>query len=685
MARAVKLSPSLITLLVPIALADHVPEVIVIGKQQQLEVEVSSLDTPEPDTSALLRKFAGANVNSNGPVSGIHQYRGMFGSRVDVNVDGMHITSGGPNLMDPPLHYAPAAMLDTLTIYRGAAPVSIAQESIGGALVANTADGDFGATDDWGVNGHILLGGQTVNQGWTGQGLIAAANDTHKFYASGLLEKANDARFNDGRIRPSEYERKRADLGYSFSSDGHTLELAYGRTETGDAGTPALAMDIKSINANLYRGKYRFANQHWALEASLHGNQVDHAMTNFHLRQAPGSDARWRQNDADSRAAGYRLVAEFFTANAVWRVGTDGQFDSHNSDIINPNNSGFFVSNFNHAQRHVLGVFGESELRFGSDWQLHAGLRYNQVSSDTDEVGASMAMMMPPVANLAARFNEADRHQRDNNVDWVIRSNWSPLDNWRFTAALSRKTRSAAYQERFLWLPLQATGGLADGRNYVGSLDLNPEIGHEIELGFDWETDHVELNPRIFYRKVKDYIQGTPSDDPTVNMVSVMMGNPNQPLQFNNVDARIYGLDLEWGVALNQRFSLYGLLNYIRGQRQDINDDLYRIAPPNTTLGLRFTGKRWRTSLEGLAYGRQKRVSATNGETETAGYAVVNFSGRVNLTDKLVLSAGINNLLNRNYQDHLAGINRAANDDIARGEKLPGWGRNLFARIRWDF
>lgn len=677
--------PTLISLISVHTFADHVPEIQVVGKEQRMEIEVSSLDTPEPDTSALLRKLPGANVNSNGPVSGIQQYRGMFGDRVDVSVDGMHVTSGGPNLMDPPLHYAPAAMLETLTVYRGVAPVSVAQESIGGAMIADTANGSFADTQDWGVNGNLLLGGQTVNQGWTGQGLLAVANNNHKLHIAGLAEKGNDAAFNGGKIRPSEYERKRADIGYAFGQGGHDLELAYTRTETGDAGTAALPMDIESIDGDLYRAKYRFNTGHSALEASVHGNKVDHGMTNFHLREAPADPMRWRRNNAESNAQGFKLMAEYFRGNIAWRAGFDGQWDKHDSLITNPNNAAFFVANFNDASRRVLGIFGEGEFKLNPKWELQAGLRYNQVAADAGEVGSSMQMMMPPVGVLADRFNNADRKQTDNNVDWVLRANWSPADNWTYTAAVARKSRSASYQERYLWLPLQSAGGLADGRNYVGNLDLKAEVAHELELGFDWETEKARANPRLFYRKINDYIQGTPSTDPVVNMVSMMMGNPNAPLQFNNVDATIYGLDLEWGAVLTDRLDLYGLVNYIRGSRDDISDDLYRIAPPNTTLGLRYSHGRWQSNLETVAYARQTRVSETNGETATAGYAVINLTGRVNLTPSLTLSAGINNLLNRGYQDHLAGINRAVNEDIATGEKLPGWGRNAFARLRWEF
>jgi iron complex outermembrane receptor protein len=70
------------------------------------------------DSGQLLRKAPAANLNSNAPLTGIAQYRGMYGSRISTHVDGSVLSSGGPNWMDPPLSYALAAMLESLVVTR---------------------------------------------------------------------------------------------------------------------------------------------------------------------------------------------------------------------------------------------------------------------------------------------------------------------------------------------------------------------------------------------------------------------------------------------------------------------------------------------------------------------------------------------------------------------------------------
>lgn len=86
------------------------------------------------DTAALLEKVPGANVNRNGPLTGIPQYRGMAGNRVNVSIDGANMKEVGPNSMDPSLSHVPAALTESLTVYRGIAPISSGIDTIGGSM-----------------------------------------------------------------------------------------------------------------------------------------------------------------------------------------------------------------------------------------------------------------------------------------------------------------------------------------------------------------------------------------------------------------------------------------------------------------------------------------------------------------------------------------------------------------------
>jgi iron complex outermembrane receptor protein len=669
----------------------QLPELLVIeeaDKETRFTADPTNTMISRPGTAEMLKRTSGANVNLNGPLTGIAQYRGMFGNRVNVLVDGVNINSGGPNAMDPPLHYLPRPRVGELEIIRGISPVSSGLETIGGTVIANPRRGRFGDTKAFDINGYLDGGAQSVDNGYSVGGVVALANKRHRFEAGGSREDGDDTRFGGGRIASTAYERNTYDLGYDYRSATQKTGIRFFHNDTGKTGTPALPMDIVFFDSDFINGQYHTDIGDLDLTAKLAYSNIDHQMNNFEQREPPPDTSWFRFTNADSQAWYYTLdlVIPLWGGNLTF--GADGNLANHNATIFNPNNATFFVQNFNYIDRDRLGFFGQWRSRVQGGWGTELGLRYTRVEMNAGSVDGTPAQMLPGPQILRDRFNNANRDKKDNNVDLVAKLNYRLRPELRVELGLARKTRSPMYQERYLWLPLQSTGGLADGNNYVGNIDLEPEIAYQLELALDWRSGVFYFSPHTFYQRVDDYIQGTPSDDPTVIMVSTANGDPT-PLQFNNVDAEFYGLDLELGYELISNLHVVGLFSYVRGTRRDIDDNIYRVAPPNGILSLTYERLAWSATLEGEFYAEQNKVSKTNAETTSAGYGLLNLSacyillesGRTNAT----LRAGIDNVLDKTYRPHLNGINRVRNSDVAVGGRLPGPGRNFYARLNVEF
>ncbi len=673
-----------------LAQADHIEELVVVGSHNTRTIDVNSALIISPDTAQLLKAAPGANINGNGPLTGIPQYRGMYGPRVASSLDGHQLSPAGPNWMDPPLSYAAAGQLESLELYRGIAPVSIAQESIGGAITVTTDKGEFTGSDKFSLDGRLIGNAQSVNGGTQLNAAVTASNRNNRIKLAAMTEQGQDADFPGGEILPSEYERQRYAIGYGFRSGAHTVQLDYSYSDTGDTGTPALPMDIEYIEGDIYSLDYHFKpDAAWSLSASVFGSALDHGMTNYHLRPPP-TGAMWRRNITDSDNVGFKLAANIEDASGTWTAGVDGYREIHNSDIDNPNNEMFFVTSFNDAERQILGAFIEREQQWRDHWRFELGARFNAVTTDADEVNGTPAMMMPPAQMLRDAFNSADREQDDNNLDLLAKAWFEATEHLQLYAGIASKHRAPSYQERYLWLPLQATGGLADGFTYTGNIELESEQSRQLELGLDFRNGALSLSPRLFYNDVKDYIQGTPSEVAPANMFVQMMNNMNgtnnpAPLQFTNVDATLYGFDMDWALQLDSHWQVSGLLNYVRGERDDIDDELYRIAPPNASIKLAYTSGNWSVSGENVLYASQDKVSATNNEQRSAGYGVINLRGSWQASPALQLALGVDNLLDKEYADHLSGVNRVRNLDVARGERLPAYGINVFARAVYEF
>ncbi|WP_179957769.1 TonB-dependent receptor domain-containing protein [Exilibacterium tricleocarpae] len=686
-------------LLIPLALAvsaysagvaaqAQLPEIVVV----EAAVEGPEVTTVLPevsvgaDTATLLRRVPGANVNSNGPLTGIAQYRGTFGNRVSVVVDGAVLANGGPNSMDSPLSYVPNGLLRELRVTRGIVSVSAGQETLGGHIEASMRNGSFATGADVDVHSEISTSYSGLNDGISASALVYGANQHHKVAVSASYDNGNDSHYEgDNVIEATEYDRSRYNLHYGYQNDTSEFSLTLGRNETDVSGTPALPMDILYIDSDIATANFATAFDEVTFSGHLSYSHADHLMDNFSLRQAPASPMRFRSTHATGRTLDYALQANLPLLAGELAVGVDVNESIHNADVANPNNPLFAIRNFNDPVRNTYGLFGEWVME-DEDRTLELGLRFNRVSTDADPVSASgmMGMMGNGADALAAAFNSGDRSETFNNTDWVVKYAQRLRKGVGVHLGLARKSRAPSYQEHYLWLPMQSTGGLADGRSYIGNLDLDSEVAHEINLGLSLRSERLVFSPEIFYREIDDYIQGTPTANVTANQVSTMMsGNP--ALQFNNVDAEIYGIDTFYRYQLSDLLHLEGHLSYVRGKRTDVSDNLYRIAPLNGRIGLTYRKPSYSVTLESEFYAGQSDVAAFNNEEKTAGYGLVNLRAFYDLNEQVTLSGGIDNLFDKTHRNHLAGYNRVAGGDLALGDRLYGTGINIYGRVSYRF
>lgn len=676
----------------PLALAEQaIEEVEVLGISSAQQFSVNAAASATADSGDLLKKIPGANANNNGPLSTIAQFRGMYGDRINVSIDGMASHGGCPNSMDSPLSYAPAAMLESLSVYRGIAPVSAAQQSIGGAFEATSKQGSFTSGETFEAHGEIEASAASAASANALFATVTASNNQHKIRIAALDESGDDYEYPDGEVTPTAYDRQRYELGYAFKQGVHTTAVEVIRNETGETGTPALPMDIEYVDTNIAKLGYTMQLDDSKVDFKLQNTDVEHVMTNYHMRENTDT-TKYRRALVEDQGQEAKLVFEAQGAG-IWRYGMDVHHSTHDVSLTNPNNAMFSLVNFNDTDNRINGVFVETEQKLSDSRGFDFGMRVNRVHMSTDEVSFSgmMGMMATHAATLRDAFNDSDRDQAEHNLDLVAKLHQRFGQHWKLSTELSQKTRSPSYQERYLWLPMESTGGLADGYNYMGDPDLDPETAQEINLGLEWQNGPHRVAPRLFYREVKDYIQGTTitpdAGDPVVTAaiaLSTMM-NGMAPLQFSNVDATLYGMDVEWMSQINQSLALRGTLSMVRGERDDINDNLYRISPDNLLVAADYQWRQLLSTIEVAGYNKQTRVSETNNEQETAGYTLVNLHFSYQAPYNLQLGFGVENLFDHEYHDHLGGYNRVSNSDVAVGDRLPGVGRNAYAKLKWTF
>lgn len=676
--------------------AEHsnIEEINITGVQTNamLALEISPKHEPVVDTAALLKKMPGANVNKNGAITGIAQYRGLYGDRVSINIDHAPSLTGGPNAMDAPLSYTPPMLLKSLKIHRGIAPVSVAQESLGGHMAADLDRGEFTNSNEIQFSGGLFSRYNSTSDGFSNGIKSVLTNQKHKVSVLASHDEGDEAHFDhNDEVGGTQYRRSRYDIGYGWKNHDTIVEIFAGRLDTRNTGTPALGMDITHIDSDMTGVNLSKAFGDIVISGSLSYNHVDHGMDNFSQRPDPML-AMYRQNKATAHNTAWSLQAKWpltiGPSEGFLAIGIDGNETVHNSTITNPNNALFEVKNFADVERDGYGIFTEWNGNFGA-WQIETGIRYTRVSMNSGSVSSSgmmgmMGMMGMNADMLAANFNNSNLDEDYNNVDLAFNAKRELNSTITLNVGLGQKNRAPSYQEHYLWLPLPSAAGLADGRSYIGNLDINKETAYEITLGIDWLSEKAWANPQLFYRYIDDYIQGVPSTNVAANIVSTMMsGDP--ALMFDNIDAKMYGADIGYGYKLSDYFSLEGTLSYVRGKRDDKSDNLYRVAPLNNRLALVYINHGIELKIESVLHAKQSKVSVFNDEEKTSGYGIINLLSNYQLTQKLSVSTGVENLFDNYYQDHLAGYNRNSDSDVAVGDRLPGMGRNIYVSFAYNW
>lgn len=695
---------------------DQVEEITVIGRAEFIEKEFTARRSgSNVDPAKLMNQVPGGAASNNGPLTGQIQYRGMFGPRINVRVDGMLIHGGGPNWMAPPLHHIPAGLMEELVVEQGIPSISTGG-GIGGAATALWKRPDYATGNDWEFTGDTELAFGSVDEGTSASGIFGISNDSHRFYVVGSQDEGDNYESARGEVNATQYERSVYGLGYGFRSGVHELNIGTHKIATEDTGTPSLPMDIDWFETEVWNAAYSTEFNGIGFELRVYGSEIDHGMSNYLLRQAPdfsslplppfvGDDKRRVLTDSEER--GFKLALDWDLRGGTAIVGIEGKDATHNATVYDPDFAPFFVNNFNGSDVQSLAYFAEWSANVTNDLYLEAGIRAEDVEMSTGEVDAFPARLVdmnpamwpmgtPPRAvwMLRENFNNSARSNDDNNLDWVLKSRYQANDNLVVELGFAQKSRSPIYQERYLWIPLEANAGIGDGNNYVGNQNLEPEESSQVELGLDWDFGDFYFSPRFYQRDVDNYIQGVPATNMAVIGVSANANGDPTPLMFANTDAEFTGVDLTGGFRINANWRFEAIASAVKGERKDIDDNLYRVAPDTARLSFYYETAEFAGKLEHVLVANQDRLSATNTNdpgnannsfVSTGGYSLTNLYLSWLMNDNLTISAGAENMFDVDYVDHLTGFNRVINSIVPQGSRMYGQGRNFFARLQYQW
>lgn len=647
--------------------------------QAEMLDDARNLDAGHVAASIPGISSAGASIDAPEP-----SVRGLGWERVTTQVDFLPIYGSCPARMDPPTVYLTPESIDNLTVVKGLPSVTYGPGGTGGRVMARTVadptlqalngtSGHASATWNGGRDGYSARAGGKIGNGTVEAGINANAVNFDDYESgAGKTVPGENRSYGAGatlRWTPNE------SAGYWLSWNGHQIDhLDY----------PALPMDATDVDSNTMTfGSRHLANGETfqALEWQAGLARIDHTMDN---EQKPNRGMMEAEAVTESRTFGGRLATEWaFSPDAEWIFGADGHYltrDALRERFVVASGMTFYDPIWPDATQGQLGCFAERTARFSNEQQLRLGLRFDGVDST---IGKGDEALDAPLAaygtvNDAYAYFYGENARDTDRTEFLVSGNalWEipQTDQLQWFLGAGVVQRSASVTERYY------SFAPAPGGYLVGNPDLDPETKLELDAGGAFFSDHFELNAQLFASHIWDYILETGIGQETIG------GSLSQIRGFVNTDAVLAGGELEGTLLLGDHWSIPFSAAYVRGRDAAENENLPLIPPLNGDIGIRWEWDKsvypWAEAVLRLA-AKQDQTDPRYPETETPGYQVVDLRGGIHLPYGFSLEAGVENIFDQDYTEHLSRTAALAVGDLAAGEKIPMPGRFFYASIYW--
>lgn len=646
-------------------------EKIVVTAEHMLEPGKVITDPKQPrqplpaaDGADYLKTVAGFNLIRKGGVSGDPVFRGMAASRLTIINDGNMVLGGCSSRMDPPTAYVTPQNYDQITIIKG--PQSVE------SLPANATvkfERDHTKKQHQGISGDVNL----VLASFGRQDLTADVSYANEFgHGRITATKASAVNYQDGNGDDvnSHYDRQAlsAELAYN-PSDNSAIVVSLANSE-GEAAYADRGMDGSVFDREQYGIKYIHSDiTPWLNQVELSFNTVyvDHVMDNYSLRtftpsmMMPNPSAM--NPDRDSTSSRIQINTKP-TANWKVNVGLDTHDNVHTNRMtmnqtMMPFESKDRVEDGRFKQK---GVFVESEYNITSHWSWMAGLR-NDHWQATDNRMMLMKSMMMTVANPT--FGET---REDDLLSGFSRLEFSQ-NNQKWYLGWGQASRFPDYWELI--------GKARSSESSPSSFYVDPEETQQIDLGWIGKMNDIQWDVSMYYADINDYLLLEQYGNMGLEMV-------------RNIEATTWGgeASLSWWPIPNLK--LQSTLAFNRGTNDTDNKTLAQQAPTELRIDASYTFDTWQVGTLLRLVDEQNRVSVGQGTivgldtTPTKGFGILSLNASKQWQNDLMLSVGIDNVLDKTYQEHLS---RTATNipGFVNEEKVNEPGRTVWLKMNYQF
>jgi iron complex outermembrane receptor protein len=655
-----------------------------------------------PYVGDLLRKSVtalGVESHQFSPVNDQPIVRGYHIGQYITQVDGAYWFPARLDL-DPVFSKFAGRQVDNVTIIKG--PYSV-RYGPGLAFIDVQTLGTPRYEGGWQVHEDASILYDTNGHQWHGETDVWGGNERFGFRAgydigvSGGYDSGNDT------TMPAEYNLQNfhVAIGYDLSRNSR-IEFKGMHFQEFPMDSPGTLYDIHFLATEAYSGRYileekdrfRLLVEGWFNYTRFVGNDflpakqaLDANISNFRGSFGPLNETTSGNQDS----WGGRAIMSFGSPDALqWSVGGDFHYlnmQNTNFDTFGPALPPFvprtFSSNLALPRSHSAdpGVFADATLKPTEKLKFNIGVRADWVITNVDNLFP--ALNPNPVTNpnfigptVPDFFAGVTDFKNQYNL-WMsyIAAEYKANDHWTFFTGFGYGQRPPTLAELYsmdsFYALIQHPFAF-----YVGNPDINPEIAKQLDFGLKVNYPRFRAGGNGFFSWIHNYISYE-----SVLLAPFVPGGGSLPVYFaaNTPEAMLSGGEAYLEGDVTRWLTPFGTIMYVAGQdlSRDVRsvppsqqltafgrlptppvgqEPLPMIPPPEARVGIRLHDPRcgrWGAEFSARIVASQDQFASTLFEQHTTGFTTVDVRSYWRPNDHILLTAGVENLANNNYFEHL--------------------------------
>lgn len=647
------------SLLTPIALKIG-REIVILEKRDASGVVETLLEENLSSTEEVLNGVTGLSLVKRGNTSFDPVIRGFKENRINMTIDGIRIFGACRGRMDPPTTYLEIEDLENIEIVKGPNSVTMGPNSMGGGV--NLISKKPERYDRLTLTGSSEVAYHSVADGKKGGIELGGGSNHYALRLNGTYQDFGSYESGSGKIANSGFNRISYHIALAlYPGENKTIGLSVLGNVGEDVGYPVLPMDADEDVGRIAAVSYTQTHltPSWvALTTRVYFNRVDHVMSN---RSRSNYATMQAEVDSWTKTVGVNLSNTFAFSDHVVKTGFDFyRVDARATRTVTMTMTGITNTFLDWPDVYVadLGLFAEYENFLTERFSFSAGLRGDFSASSANKAST----------DYLSFWNLEGQPSTDGlALTGMLSANYEITESISSGASVARGNRLPDFSEYYGYFAISRT----DNYDYIGNPKLVNESNWNFELASNLKTDELTLGLTAYYSLIDNFITGRflEGTAPRTN------GAAGVRVYDNIGEAAITGLEATGHGHLPYNLHLIGNAAWTRGKNLDNDDPLFEIPPFEANVGVKYVSPVYKFWLQvsGRFVAEQNRVSELAGEDRTPGFKV--FDARAGFTRfrHVKIHAGIENILNRTYHEHLN-----------RGNLLSP-GRNIYIALQTSF